>query len=259
MNKRYHLLALIGLFTFFTSCNKDDDDPTPSVENLSGYWELDEVLEDGDEADFDDYEQSLESMFVYLGEDDFVTLIRIYAQPVITDGEWELDGSELSIAFDNGEDVEFEVTGIAGEELRVTDDDFTLVFKRIEEREFPDRRCTATVDNVAFVAEEVISEVDGDLVAIGGFEDINDDEDIIIAFEFDFDDVEEGETYDLTDPEVITYYLDNFEQAQIMSGEITFEILTEDQVVATFEFEAEFAGGEEVTVRNGVIKVPIDL
>lgn len=254
MKKRYHLIGLVALFSCFTACNKDDD-PAPSVDNLSGYWELEEIFEDGDEADWDDYYGGLNSLFVYLGEDDFVTVIL---NMVVRDGEWDLDESELAVDLEYSDDFDFEVASISGQELRVTDGDFTLVFKRIEVEEFPDRRCTATVNNVSFKAEEVIGEWDGGVLLVGGFEDYEELEGIIIGFEFDPDDLDEGETYDLTDNDVIAYFYNDLELAEITDGEITFEILTDDQVVATFEFEGELPGGQDVNVKNGVIKTPIN-
>jgi hypothetical protein len=143
----YRIFTAIAL-VIALGCSEDDNGPSlPTEENLEGYWELDEILEDGDEVDFDEFQEGLNGMyFSFDSNGDFEVIVDSETQQK-EEGEWELDEKTLTLEYATGDDLEFEIVSLSKDELTVKDednDDYTLVFKRIDEEDLPEPQSLIT-------------------------------------------------------------------------------------------------------------------
>ena len=122
----------------------------------------------------------------------------------------------------------------------------------------PSNVFTAQVDGDDFVADEIdgVFWSDDDEVYVDGYTD----DDNGFSIYFSIDEVEEGETYDLTDFEIYMVYYDEDEASFIpVNGEISVTKLTESRFEATFEFDGEnYGSGDEIEVTDGVVKADLE-
>jgi hypothetical protein len=138
-NNLYKIFTAIVL-VIALGCSEDDNGPSlPTEDNLEGYWELDEILEDGDEIDFDEFQTGLNGMYYSFDSNgDFEAIVDAETQETL-EGEWELDEKSLTLEYTTGDELEFEIVSYSENELKVKDeDDYTLVFQRIEEEDLPE-------------------------------------------------------------------------------------------------------------------------
>jgi hypothetical protein len=138
---------LYKIFTAFVllmalGCGDDDKGPSlPNEDQLEGYWELDEITEDGDEIDFDEFVDGLNGMYYSFDSNgDFEAIVDAGTQEKL-EGEWKLDEKSLTLEYATGNELEFEIVSLSENELKVKgedDDDYTLIFKRIDEEDLPE-------------------------------------------------------------------------------------------------------------------------
>ncbi len=138
-NKLYRILA-VAILLLASAC--DDPDPIMPTDNtIEGYWELDEILEDGDEIDFDEFNEDLKGIYYFFdGNGDFQEAVDL-GVPTIEEGEWELDGKLLTLEFFNGDDVEYEIVSFSDDEITIReedDDEYQFVYKKMDEEDFPE-------------------------------------------------------------------------------------------------------------------------
>jgi hypothetical protein len=122
----------------------------------------------------------------------------------------------------------------------------------------PSNVFTAEIDGDDFTADEIegIFWADDEDVDVVGYTD--DEDGFVITF--NTDDVEEGETYDLEDLDIfIVYYDDDGNGFYPVTGEMHVTKLTDTRFEATFEFDGEDFSGEEIEVKDGVVKADLEV
>jgi hypothetical protein len=120
----------------------------------------------------------------------------------------------------------------------------------------PSKVFTAEVDGDDFKAKDIEGYNDDDDVEIVA----GDDDDNYFAIHFNADDLEEGETYDLdgVGDINIVYVTDDGTTFFPASGEIKITKLSDTRLEATFEFDAQDFDGEEIEIKDGVVKVTLE-
>lgn len=279
---------MVSMLAFFASCDKeddakpsddDDDGVELSEENIEGYWQLDKVEEDGDEVDFEEYQEGLENEFYFFDGNSDVTAIQVFdGEYYSAEGEWSLDDETIVLEIDGGEN-EAEVVSISEDKIEVeTEEGFILTYIRIDEEDFQealdqvdgstdptdptpgDGSVTADVDGVTFDAEDVMVEQETDYVGIYAF-----DGNKLLYIEYDPTLVEPNATYDLDDEVFYVVYAFDFDPTNPnpdlskiysgISGQVTVSDITSGSIEATFDFVGANDNADEIEVLNGQLNV----
>lgn len=267
----------VGLIVLAIGCSKDGD-PAPSNEKellkdlIEGAWKLDKILdEDEDEVGFSDHSSGLSSLYVMLdSKGDVIRHTESHATKQ-EEGEWELKDDELTLEFDR-EETEWKVLSVSKKTLTIEDeDDFILIFKRIDEEDFPQAPedgdngaggstiFTFDLNGVAFGTKKIYTSVIfGSEVNITAH-DGSPSGGTSLRIRVNVDNVGVG-TYNLTDvssANLDIFYSQGNKIYKPTEGKITFTTLTTDKVVATFECIVAETGNPAnvVEITNGKVNV----
>jgi hypothetical protein len=120
----------------------------------------------------------------------------------------------------------------------------------------PSKAFNAEVDGEDFKAEDIEAFRDDDDIEVYA----DDDDGNYFLIHFNAEDIEEGESYDLeAGGEIrISYQNDDDNVFSPVNGEIKISKLSDTRLEATFEFDAEDFNGEEVEIKDGVVKVTLE-
>lgn len=133
MKKLLYIFLVVSVI--FSACEKEEENPTNnniSIQNMVGVWHASSFFLDG--LDYTTVAGVGIIEFILKSDMDFQSNIYVVgnvAPPETNDGIWELNGSELEINYETGENIRYNINSFTGNSasltlLEYTDDGDTI-------------------------------------------------------------------------------------------------------------------------------------